>query len=75
MLRQLTRQFVRQLVISVYNDNLLFWVNINFERRELNSPHKIHAPPPMILEKFNLRKQNATDFSFISLTQKFAMCL
>ena len=54
---------------------ILFWVNINFERRELNSPHNIHAPPPMILEKFNLRKQNATDFSFISLTQTFAICL
>ena len=35
---------------------------------------------PMILEKFafsfafNLRKQNVTDFSFISLTQNFVLC-
>ena len=50
------------------------WVNINFERRDLNSPQKSH-PPPMILEKFafsfafNIRKRNVVDFSFISLTQ------
>ena len=37
--------------------------------------------PQMILEKFafsfafDLRKQNTTDFSFISLTQTFVLCL
>ena len=50
-------KFVRQLVRSVSGDNLLFyasttawlrrqqdaeWVNINFERRHLNSPQKSH---------------------------------
>ena len=44
-----------------------------FERRDLNSPQKYH-PPQMILGKFvfffvfNLRKQNVTHFSCISLT-------
>ena len=86
---------MRQLVLSVSGDNLLFcfsttpWlrlqheaecVNINFERRDLNSPRKSH-PLPMILKKFafyfafDLRKQNVTDFSFISSTQNFALCL
>ena len=46
------------------------WVNINFEKRFLNSPRKGHPPPDGNLEKFafsfafNLRKQNVTDFSF-----------
>ena len=77
---------MKQLVRSVSGDNLLFYVsttewlqlqqeaervNINFEKRDLNSPEKSH-PHPMILEKFifsfvfNLRKQSATDFSFVS---------
>ena len=50
------------------------WVNINFERRDLNFLQKIHLPL-MILEKFafsfafNLRKQNVTDSSFTPLKQ------
>ena len=52
------------------------WVNINFGRRDLNSP-----PAPMILEKFafcfvfNLRKQYVTDFFSVSVTQNFVLCL
>ena len=86
---------MRQPVLSVSGDNVLFyvsttpwlrlqheaeWVNINFERRDLNSPRKSH-PLPMIFERFafyfafDLRKQNVTDFSFISSTQNFALCL
>ena len=86
---------MRQLVRSISGDNLLFyvpttpwlqlqqeaeWVNINFERRDLNSPQKSH-PSPLILEKFafsfafDLRKQNETDFSFMSLAQNFILCL
>ena len=48
------------------------WVKINFERKDLYSPHKSH-PPRMIFGKFafsfafDLSKQNKTDFSFISL--------
>ena len=82
-----------KLVPSFSGDNLFFyisttpwlrlqqeaeWVNINFERRDLNSPQKSHLPP-YDLEKFafffafNLRKQNATDFSFTPLTQNFAL--
>ena len=53
------------------------WVNINFERKDLNFLQKreVTLPPPMILDKiafsfaFDLRKQNVTDFSSISLTQ------
>ena len=84
-----------QLVLSVSGDNLLFyvpttpwlrvqdeagWVNINFERRDLNSPRKSH-PLSMILERFafyfafDLRKQNVTDFSLISSTQNCVLCL
>ena len=55
------------------------WVNMNFERKDQNSPQKI-TPLPMILEKFafsfafNLWKQNVSDFYFISLTEKKALC-
>ena len=79
---------VRQLVPSVSGDNLFFngssiswlwlqqeakWININLERRDLDSLQKCH-PSPMILEKFPFffafywRKQNLIDYSFISLT-------
>ena len=50
------------------------WFNINFEKRDLNSPQKSHSPP-MILDEvvfsfaFDLRKQNVIDFSFISVAQ------
>ena len=62
---------VRQLGL-LSGDNLLFyafttsllrlqeeavWVNINFERRNLDSPQKIHAPP-MILEKLLFEIKN-----------------
>ena len=56
------------------------WVNITFERRDPNSHGKVTLPL-MILEKFafsfapNLRKQNVTDFSFISFIQNFVLCL
>ena len=57
------------------------WVNINFERKDLNFPQKreVTLPPPVILDKiafsfaFNLRKQNVTDFSLISLTQNLVL--
>ena len=55
-------------------------MKIMFERRDLNSPQKYH-PPQMILGKFvfsfvfNLRKQNVTHFSCISLTLNFVLYL
>ena len=56
------------------------WVNINFERRDLNSPYKSHLPPIILgilafSFAFNLRKENVTDFSSISFTQNFKLCL
>ena len=50
--------------------------NINFERKDLNFPQKIHRPPDDLGEicfflYFYLRIQHVTDFSFISLTQNF----
>ena len=56
------------------------WFNINFEKRDLNSPQKSHSPP-MILDEvvfsfaFDLRKQNAIDFSFISVAQNVVLHL
>ena len=57
------------------------WVNINFERKDLNSLQKSQSLLSMILEKLdfsfalNLRKQKVTDFSFISLTHNLVLCL
>ena len=57
---KIVRQFVRELVLSVSGDNLVFyfftiswlrlqqeamWVNINFERRDLTSTQKSHSVP------------------------------
>ena len=57
------------------------WVNIKFERKDLNSLQKSQSLLSMILEKLdfsfalNLRKQKVTDFSFISLTHNLVLCL
>ena len=53
---------------------------MNFERRDQNSPPKSHPPPDdfgkfAFFFAFNLRRQNVTDFSLISLTQKFVLRL
>ena len=55
------------------------WVSINFERRDLNS-HRNDPSPNDFGEicfsfAFNFTKQNATDFSFVSLTQNSVQCL
>ena len=55
------------------------WVNINFERRDLNSLRNDPSPNDFgeiyFSFAFNLTKQNATDFSFVSLTQNSVQCL
>ena len=56
------------------------WVNINFERRDLNSPQKSHLSL-MILGKFvfffafSLGKQNVTGFSFTPSTKTLCCAL
>ena len=49
------------------------WVKINFERKALTSPQESHPSLDGFGEAFafNLRKQNITHVSFMSLTQNF----
>ena len=87
---------MKQLVRSVFGDNLLFhvsitpwlrlqqeaeWININIERRDLNSFHRKVTLSPMVLEKlafsfaFNLKKKCHRFFFHLFNTRSCAVPL